>query len=107
MGLADIKNTVSRGMRGTAKFLGRAYHGGMKFASNLDRYAGLAKNVVGAVAPMVGELAGPVGGAVGAAVGAGMKGLGAYDRLKTEAMSQANMIGNVAAATKRGIAGKY
>ena len=81
MGLHAIRNSIQRGVRGAGKFLGRASHGGMKFALELDEDSGMAKGALGAVAPMVGELAGPVGGAVGAAVGAGMKGLGAYDRL--------------------------
>ena len=105
MGLAEISNGISRGLRGAKSFVGRAYHGGMKFARGLDQYATTARNVIGAVAPMVGELAGgPMGGALGSAVGGGMKALGAYDRLKTEAMHHANTVGNVAAAAKRGIA---
>ncbi len=63
----------------------------------------MARGAIGAVAPVLGSMTGPVGQAVGAAVGGGMKALGAYDRLKTEAMNQTNQIGNVAAAAKRGI----
>ena len=59
--------------------------------------------MIGEVAPIAGALTGPVGTAIGAGVGAAMKGLGAYDRLKAEAMAQANQLGNVAAAASRGL----
>ena len=65
-------------------FLGGAYRSSVKFAQGLDQYAGIARNVLGAVAPVVGSLSGPMGGAVGSAVGAGMKALGTYDTLKTQ-----------------------
>ena len=84
-------------------FLGNAYRGVSKFGMNLDKYAGIARNVVGAVAPVAGALSGPVGSAVGAGLGAAMKGLSAYDSLKTEAMGQMNQMGNVAAAARRGL----
>ena len=82
-----------------------AYTATGKFLSGLDKYAGVARNVTGEVAPLAGTLgAGPIGTAVvGAAVGGSMKALGAYDRLKTEAMSPAGQLGNVAAAAKRGL----
>ena len=103
MGLSEIRNSVTRGLSGAKNFLGRAWHGGVEFAKHIDEYAGMARGVIGAVAPVVGSMTGPVGQAVGAAVGGGMKALGAYDRLKTKAMAQGNQIGNVAAAAKRGI----
>ena len=84
-------------------FLGNAYRGVSKFAGNLDKYAGIARNVVGAVAPVAGALSGPVGSAVGAGLGAAMKGLSTYDSLKSEAMGQMNQMGNVAAAARRGL----
>ena len=103
MGLRRIYNQVSRGMQTTKNFLGNAYATGSRFLGGLDSYAGVARNVIGAVAPMVGSLSGPVGQAVGGAVGAGMKALGTYDALKTEAMTQANQIGNVTAAARWGL----
>ena len=71
--------------------------------SNIDQYAGLTRNVIGAVAPIAGSLTGPVGTAVGSAISAGVQGLGMYDRLKSETMAQANQVGNVIAAGKRGL----
>ncbi len=62
--------------------MGNAYRGVSKFAGQMDHYAGMARKVVGAVAPIAGALTGPVGGAVGAGIGAAMKGLSAYDSLK-------------------------
>ena len=85
------------------RFLGQAYHEGKKFLSHLDNYAGIAKGVIGAVAPVVGQMSGPIGTAVGAAVGGGVQALGGYDRLKMEAMNQGNQIANVGAAIKRGM----
>ena len=86
-----------------SKFLGHAYTEGKKFLSHLDNYVGIAKNVIGAVAPVVGQMSGPIGTAVGAAVGGGVQALGGYDRLKMEAMNQHNQVANVGAAIKRGI----
>ena len=106
MGLSEIQQGVSRGLRGAKDFLGRAYSHTMKFAHGLDQFMGSARGVIGAVAPVLGQMSGPVGQVVGAAIGGGMQGLGAYDRLKTEAMSQANQIGNVSAAVKRGLGNK-
>ena len=85
------------------KFRGQAYTGGKKFLSHLDNYAGIARGVIGAVAPVAGQLSGPVGSAVGTAVGAGVQALGQYDRLKREAMNQGNQVANVAGAIKRGM----
>ena len=85
------------------RFLDQAYSDGKKFLSHLDNYAGIARGVIGAVAPVVGQLSGPVGSAVGAAVVAGAQALGGYDRLKMEAMNQGNQIQNVGTAIKRGI----
>ena len=103
MGLQRIYRQVHSGLQTTKGFLGNAYATGRRFLSNVDQYAGVARNVIGAVAPMVGSMTGPVGQAVGAAVGGGMKELGVYDRLKTETMTQANQLGNVAAAASRGL----
>ena len=94
-----------QGVSNAKHFLGNAYRGVSKFAGNLDKYAGIARNVVGAVAPVAGALSGPVGSAVGAGLGAAMKGLSAYDSLKSEAMGQMNQMGNVAAAARRGLRG--
>ena len=69
----------------------------------MDRYAGIARKVIGAVAPVAGALTGPTGAAVGAAVSLGMKGLRAYDSLKTEAMGQMNQAMQVGLAAKRGL----
>ena len=104
MGFKRIYDQVSRGLQTTKNFLGSAYASGSRFLSGLDAYAGAAKNVIGAVAPMLGSMSGPIGQAVGAAVGGGVQALGQYDRLKTEAMTQANQIGNVVAAGRRGLA---
>ena len=103
MGLGGLYDNVSRGLSNAKQFLGRAYHGGVKFAQNLDQYAGVARNVIGAVAPMVGSMSGPMGSALGAAVGGGMKALGAYDRLKMDTMNQTNQMANVASAARRGL----
>ena len=85
------------------KFFGHAYHEGKKFLSHLDNYAGVARGVIGAVAPVVGQLSGPVGSAVGAAVGAGAHALEQYDRLKMEAMSQHKQVAQVGSAIQRGM----
>ena len=103
MGLQRIYHQVNRGFQNAKGFLGNAYKVAGGFLQGVDRYTGLARNVVGVVAPMVGSMTGPMGQAVGAAVGGGMKALGAYDRLKTEAMAQGAQLGNVAAAAKRGL----
>ena len=103
MGLSRLTHNIQQGFQTGKRFLGHAYHEGKKFLSHIDNYAGIAKNVIGAVAPVVGSLGGPVGKVVGAAVGGGMQAIGAYDRLKSEAMNQHNQIANVGAAVKRGM----
>ncbi len=103
MGLGGLYDNVSRGLSNAKNFLGRAYHGGVKFAQGLDHYAGVARNVIGAVAPIVGSMGVPMGQALGAAVGGGVKAPGAYDRLKMDTMNQTNQIANVAAAARRGL----
>ena len=103
MGKQSFSNRLYRGVSNAKSFLGNAYRGVSKFAGKLDHYAGLAKNVIGAVAPVAGALSGPVGAAVGSAIGMGMKGLSAYDSLKHEALGHMNQAGNVAAAAKRGL----
>ena len=55
-----------QGVSNAKHFLGNAYRGVSKFAGQMDRYAGIARNVIGAVAPVAGALSGPVGSAVGA-----------------------------------------
>ena len=45
----------------------------------------------------------PIGSAVGAGLGVAMRGLSAYDSLKSEAMGHMAQAGNVAAAAKRGL----
>ena len=92
-----------QGVSNAKHFLGNAYRGVSKFAGTMDKYAGIARNVIGAVAPVAGALSGPVGSAVGAGLGAAMKGLSTYDSLKSEAMGQMNQMGNVAAAARRGL----
>ena len=106
MGRGGLYDNVSRGLSSAKNLLGRAYHGGVKFAQGLDQYAGVARNVIGAVAPMVGSMGGPMVQALDAAVGGGMKALGAYDRLKMDTMNQANQMANVASAARRGL-GKW
>ena len=101
MGLSRLTNNIQQGFMSGKRMLSQAYTGGKRFLSHLDNYAGIARNVIGAVAPVVGQLSGPVGQAVGAAVGGGMQALGQYDRLKMEAMNQGNQIGQVGAAIKR------
>ena len=103
MGLQRFTHNVSRGLQNATGFLGNAYSKTTKFLSGLDNYAGIARSVVGELAPLAGSMTGPIGTAVGAAVGGGMKALGTYDRLKAETMAQGNQLGNVAAAAKRGI----
>ena len=94
---------MHRGFNTAKGFLGNAYTATGKFLSGLDKYAGVARGVIGEVAPIAGAMTGPLGTAVGAGVGATMKGLGAYDRLETEAMAQASQVGNVGAAVRRGL----
>ena len=103
MGIRSFSSRLNRGVSNAKNFLGNAYRGVSKFAGQLDKYAGLARNVTGAVAPMAGALTGPVGEAVGTGVGVAMRGLSAYDSLKSEAMGQMNQMGNVAAAARRGL----
>ena len=103
MGLSRLTRGIQQGFMHGKKFFGHAYHEGKRFLSHLDNYAGVARGVIGAVAPVVGQLSGPVGSAVGTAVGAGVQALGQYDRLKMEAMNQGNQVGQVGAAIKRGI----
>ena len=75
-----------------------------KFAGTLDGYASTIRNIVGAVAPVAGALSGgPVGTAVGSGLGVAMRGLSAYDSLKSEAMGHMNQAAQVAAAAKRGL----
>ena len=75
MGLSRLTRGIQQGFMHGKRFLGQAYTDGKKFLSHLDNYAGLARSVIGAVAPVVGQLSGPVGQAVGAAVGAGAPGI--------------------------------
>ena len=82
---------------------GHAYSEGKRFLGHIDQYAGIAKNVIGAVAPVVGSMSGPIGSAVGAAIGGGVQALGQYDRLKMEAINQHNQLANVGTAVKRGM----
>ena len=103
MGLARLTHGIQQGSMHGKKFLGQAYTEGKKFFSHLDNYAGIARGLIGAVAPVVGQLSGPVGSAVGAAVGAGAQALGQYDRLRMEAMNQGNQVGQVGAPIRRGI----
>ena len=103
MGLSRLTHNIQHGIMSGKRMLSQAYTGGKRFLSHLDNYAGIARNVIGAVAPVVGQLSGPVGQAVGAAVGGGMQALGQYDRLKMEAMNQGNQVANVGAAIKRGM----
>ena len=103
MGLSRITQKVQQGFMHGKKFLGHAYNEGKKFLTHLDNYAGIAKGVIGAVAPVVGSMSGPIGSAVGAAVGGGMQAIGAYDRLKSEAMNQHNQVAQVGSAIKRGM----
>ena len=83
--------------------MGNAYNMGAKFASTVDRHAGTIRNIIRTVAPMAGALTGPVGQAVGTGIGMAMKGLSAYDELKTQAMGQMNQAAQVALATKKGL----
>ena len=103
MGLSRLTHNLQQGFMSGKRFLGQAYTGGKKFLSHLDNYAGIARGVIGTVAPVVGQLSGPIGSAVGAAVGAGAQALGQYDRLKMEAMNQGNQVANVGAALNKGI----
>ena len=103
MRLSRLTHNIQQGIMSGKRMLGQAYTGGRRFLSHLDNYAGIARNVIGAVAPVVGQLSGPVGSAVGAAVGAGAQALGGYDRLRMEAMNQGSQVANVGAVIKRGI----
>ena len=101
--LKQLQHRMGRGLSDAKAFMGRAYNLGSKFASTVDRHAGMIRRVVGAVAPMAGALTGPVGQAVGTGIGVAMRGLSAYDELKTQAMGQMNQAAQVAVATKRGL----
>ena len=104
MGLHRIYHQVNRGFQTAKGFWGETRaRPRAKFCRELDKYAGVARGVIGEVAPVAGALTGPIATAVGTGLGAAMRGLGAYDRLKTEAMTQANQLVNVAAAAKRGL----
>ena len=91
---------MGRGLSDAKAFMGRAYNIGAKFASTVDRHAGLIRRVVGAVA---GALTGPVGQAVGTSIGVVMRGLSAYDELKTQAMRKMNLAAQVALSAKRAL----
>ena len=80
MGLGGLYDNVSWGLSSAKNFLGRAYHGGVKFAQGLDQYAGVARNVIGAVAPMVGSMGGPMGQALLGAPGARGRCLGRHKK---------------------------
>ena len=69
MGLSRLTHNIQQGFMSGKRFLGHAYHEGKKFLSHIDNYADIARNVIGAVAPVVGSMSGPVGAAVGAAFG--------------------------------------
>ena len=76
MGLSRLTHGIQQGFMHGKRFFGQAYTGGKKFLSHLDNYAGIARGVIGAVAPVVVQLCGSVGSAVGSAVGAGVQALG-------------------------------
>ena len=101
--IKHLTQRIGKGLCDAKSFMGNAYHQGSKFLGSVDRYAGMARKVIGAVAPVAGALTGPTGAAVGAAVSMGMKGLSMYDSLKTEAMGQANQAMQVGLAAKRGL----
>ena len=103
MGIKQLAGRIGKGVSNAKGFLGRAYRGVSKFAGQLDGYASTVRKVVGAVAPVAGAMTGPMGGAVGAGIGAAMKGLSAYDALKTEAMGAASQAGRVVGAVQRGL----
>ena len=103
MGLSRLTHGIQQGFMQGKRFLGHAYSEGKRFLGHMDQYAGIAKNVIGAVAPVVGSMSGPIGSAVGAAIGGGVQALGQYDRLKMEAMNQHNQLANVGTAIKRGM----
>ena len=101
--IKHLTQRIGKGLCDAKSFMGNAYHQGSKFLGTVDRYAGIARKVIGAVAPVAGALTGPTGAAVGAAVSLGMKGLSAYDSLKTEAMGHMNQAMQVGLAAKRGL----
>ena len=101
--IKHLTQRIGKGLCDAKSFMGNAYHQGSKFLGTVDKYAGIARKVIGAVAPVAGALTGPTGAAVGAAVSLGMKGLSAYDSLKTEAMGQMNQAMQVGLAAKRGL----
>ena len=92
-----------RGFGDAKAFMGNSYNIGSKIASTVDRHAGTIRRIIGTVAPMAGALTGPVGQAVGTGIGMAMKGLSAYDELKTQAMGQMNQAAQVALATKKSL----
>ena len=70
MGLSRLTHGIQQGFMHGKKF--QAYTEGKKFLSHLDNYAGIAKGVIGTVAPVVGQLSGPIGSNVGAAIKRGL-----------------------------------
>ena len=77
--IKQLTQRIGKGICDAKSFMGNAYHQGSKFLGTVDRYAGIARKVIGAVAPVAGALTGPTGAAVGAAVSLGMKGLSGPD----------------------------
>ena len=101
--IKHLTQRIGKGLCDAKSFMGNAYHQGSKFLGSVDRYATIARRIIGAVAPAAGALTGPTGAAVGTAVSLGMKGLSAYDALKMEAMGQMNQAMQVGLAAKRAI----
>ena len=57
MGLSRLTHGIQQGFMHGKRFLGQAYTDGKKFLSHLDNYAGIARGVIGAVAPVASSVA--------------------------------------------------
>ena len=98
-----LSQRIGKGICNAKSFMGNAYHEGSKLLGGIDKAAHIAKKVIGAVAPIARSLAGPTGAAVGTALSMGLKGLSAYDSLKTEAMGHMNQMSTVGNAINKGL----
>ena len=103
MGLDRIQEELERGWANAKSFAGRTYRGVSKFATGIDKYADIMRQLTIGIAPIAGSLSGPVGSAVGTGLSVLGKGLSTYDNLKNEALGQVAQAGKAINAGMRGI----
>ena len=53
--IKHLTQRIGKGLCDAKSFMGNAYHQGSKFLGTVDRYAGIARKVIGAVAPVTGR----------------------------------------------------